>query len=464
MKEKETKLNKIDYAILQTINYHPNWKPEDILHGLIFSDEPIIHITSNGDARDKIATLTKGDIIAEIAKQSLRVAAIGIQAGRLSGKKDCIKFFNTITEEKISGEKITEFLCDNPEVLEDLLLSFAKIRYRDKEEVNLQKLDGYVNSKIREYLYYLNDNHGILSKGKIRRLTVFEQKLNKSRTDIIKGVQLKKSNVNYSVGKDMFASTNVGKERDIQQDSVLLLRHPNNRDFKMLVVADGVGGHLNGGEASRYASQRIMSWFESLSVNYYYDIDTLSMILSREIKKISEELSRFNDGRATTFVGAIVGDIQTLIASVGDSRAYIVKNNKLKQISRDDSLVQKYLDRGFIESKDDARFHKAANQITQGLGIEDDYRTVKPHLYFLDNNDYDTLLLMSDGVSDCLSDTQIMKVSTKTSREKIAQALVRKALRTESHRQYTYKRYEFNDVISAGHDNTTAAVLSKVLK
>ena len=136
----------------------------------------------------------------------------------------------------------------------------------------------------------------------------------------------------------------------------------------------------------------------------------------------------------------------------------------LKQISRDDSLVQRYLDKGYIESKDDARFHISANQITQGLGLEDDFRTVKPHLYFLNNDDYDTVLLMSDGVSDCLSDTQIMKVSTKTPREKIARALVSKVLKTESHRQYTYKKNEFNDVIPAGHDNTTAAVLSKVLK
>lgn len=463
MKE-ETKLNKIDYAILKTIEQHPNWNSEDILHGLVFSNEPIMHITSNGDAREKIATLTKGDIIGEIAKQALRVAAIGIQAGKLSGKQDCIKFLNIINQEKISGNKITEFLCDNPELLEELITSFSKIRYRDRQEVDLQKLDKYINSKIREYIYYLNDNQGILAKGKVRSLTVFERKLNKSRTDIIKGVQLKKKSLNYSLGKDMFASINIGNGRNYQQDSVLLLRHPKNRDFKMLMVADGVGGHLNGGEASRYATQKIMEWFESLSVNYYEDIDTLAQLLSRKLKQISEELSTFNDGRATTFVGAILGNSQTVIASVGDSRAYIVKNNMLKQISRDDSLVQRYLDKGYIESKDDARFHISANQITQGLGVEDDFRTVKPHLYFLNNDDYDTVLLMSDGVSDCLSDTQIMKVSIKTPREKIARALVSKVLKTESHRQYTYKKNEFNDVIPAGHDNTTAAVLSKVLK
>ena len=90
MKDKETKLNKLDYAILKTIEQHPNWNSVDILHGLVFSNEPIMHITSNGDARDKISTLTKGDIIGEIAKQALRVATIGIQAGTLSGKKDCV--------------------------------------------------------------------------------------------------------------------------------------------------------------------------------------------------------------------------------------------------------------------------------------------------------------------------------------------------------------------------------------
>lgn len=464
MKEKETKLEKIDYAVLKTIEAHPHWKPEDILHGLIFTDDSISHITSKEEARDKIATLTRGDIIGEIAKQALRVAVADIKVGRLTGKQDCVKFLDIINEERISGDKIIDFLCDNPYLLEELLISFAKIRYRDKEEVNLKKLDGYVTNKIREYLYHLEDNHGILSKGKIRRLTVFEQTLNKSRDDIIKGVQLKKENINYYLGKDMFASINIGNGRQSQQDSVLLLRHPNNRDFKMLVVADGVGGYSNGGEASRYTAERIMKWFESLSVNYYYDLNSLAMMLTRELKKISEELSMFNDGRATTFVGAIVGDEQTLIASIGDSRAYLIQNNKLEQITRDDSLVQKYLEKGVIETKDDARFHISANRITQGLGIEDDYRTVRPNLYFRNNDEYDTLILVSDGVSDCLSDDQIMSVSTKTPRDKIAKALVRKALKTEAHRKYKYRKHDFNDVIPAGHDNTSAAILSKVLK
>lgn len=464
MKEIKGNLEKLDYAIKKTLERHPSWNPEDILLSLIYEEDPTKFITSKANARDVISTITREDIIREIAKHALKVAMADNKYGHLSGKKDCSRFLDYLISNKIPGDKIIEYLQLNPNVLEEISSSFAKIRYKNRKNIDIKGLDSSTSWYIREYLYQLDDTIGILSKIKVTGLKVYEETVNKCRDDICRGVQLKKNSVDYSLGRTMFASSNIGNTRDNQEDSVLLLRHPKNKHFKMLVVADGVGGYEGGGEASRYATQSILYWFESLSEKYYDDIDALSKILERELKKINEQIFAFGDGRETTFVGAIVGKDKTLIASVGDSRAYITKDNELTQISRDDSVVQKYYESGQILTKDDMRFHFAANRVTQCLGISPTYVEVKPNMYFLDNDDYDNLILVSDGVSDCLSDSQIMAITVETPRELIAKALVEGALKNTSKRTNNYRKNEFKSTINAGKDNTTAAVYIKTKK
>ena len=107
------------------------------------------------------------------------------------------------------------------------------------------------------------------------------------------------------------------------------------------------------------------------------------------------------------------------------------------------------------------RFHYESNKVTQCLGMDETYKKMVPNIYFIDNSDYDTLILVSDGVTDCLSDDQIMIITTKTSREEIAKALVKSALENDSYRNTKNQEKEFVRTIYAGKDNTTAAVYAK---
>jgi len=462
MKKEQSTLEKIDYVIMKLIEEHKNWNAQDLISSLVFDPNAKTYITTDDElVQAMIPTITRDEIIKEIAAQSLRVSQIDIRAGFLPEKYNCIRFYEYLLGEKVKGEQITNFLKSNDWILEMLISAFSKTRYSYRETIDIKKLDEFSNLKIRGYLNSLSDKRKALEAGKIKRLKIVNKTLNKCRDDILSGVQLKKDATNYSLGTDMFASSSIGNFKNTQEDSVLLLRHPKNPNFKLLVVADGVGGMPHGGEASRYVAQMMVRWFEKISPDYYGDTEKLIRAFNQKLFDINKGLCSFKDGRATTFVGSIVGNNKTIIASLGDSRAYIAKNGELKQISRDDSLVQEYFEEGTIRTKDDTRFHKNANRITRCLGVEDYIQPFRPNIYVLDNSQYDKLLLVSDGISDCLSDNQIMAITTKTPREEIAKKLVETASETESKRKEAYNQYNFNEIIEAGMDNMTAAVYSK---
>ena len=85
---------------------------------------------------------------------------------------------------------------------------------------------------------------------------------------------------------------------------------------------------------------------------------------------------------------------------------------------------------------------------------------VTPNVYGVPNDGYDAILLFSDGVTDCLSDSQIFAITKKTSPKKIAQKIVQKALKTTSRRKARKDDLiKYYESIKAGKDNTTAAVM-----
>ena len=451
------KLKKIDYALLETLMKHPNFNPIDLMLSITFMENFPRYITSQNNARDIIASLTRDDIIREVAKQALKVAVVDKSIGNLPGKQRCSQFLDYISSFENEKLNIIEILKNNPRQFEELVKSFASIRYCNRNPKLIEFLDNYSEHYINDYLISLEEDSALKKMG-IFNIRLFSESINKCREDILRGVQLQKGEVEYSVGRALFAKSIIGKRRKTQEDSVLLLEHPQNKKFKMLLVADGVGGALNGGKASSYATRELALWFEELSQNYYRNPNELLKRLKEKIKNINIEINKENDGRGSTLVCAIVGNEKTLVASAGDSRAYITKDNHIYQVTADDSYVQKLYENGYIESKDDMRFHKKSNYITNSLGADPEKFYINS--YFIDNSSYDHLLLLSDGVTDCLSDNQIMAITKKTPRDKIAAALVDKANITNSHRQKTEDDAYYEN-IWGGKDNTTAAVFTR---
>lgn len=268
----------------------------------------------------------------------------------------------------------------------------------------------------------------------------------------------KKVEGDINLGADLSASTRIGNIRENQEDAVLIMKHKKNSKYKMMVIADGVGGNESGEKASYICVNEIREWFNTLEEEDFKNEKYLITQLVRKLDFVNARVNELGNGAATTFVCAIVTENHTFIINIGDSRAYILDGKRFGQISIEDSLAQEYLNKGAIKTRDDMRFSKISNYVTNNLG--GGRINVTPNIQQIDNDAYDAILLFSDGVTDCLSDDQIYAVTKWTSPRKLAQKLVKKALKTTSRRaKKKSDKVSFYDEIPAGKDNTTAAVL-----
>ena len=263
----------------------------------------------------------------------------------------------------------------------------------------------------------------------------------------------------------MQATTNIGKIRENQEDAILLIKDKKNPKFKMMVVADGLGGCKYGEIASHIVIEELKNWFESLSEEqkeyYYTGVGKLEESLCDEIElkiqpKVQYDTLYFG---ASTLVCAIVGKKDTLVANVGDSRAYIVKKGKLIQVSREDTLTQEKFEKANITDKEIARYDMDSHKVSQCIGMNRNGLN-HPGIKIIDNNDYDMLLLFSDGVTDCLSDEDIAVACRTTDKKELANKIVEKAIRHDSmlecevHEKYA----DLQPYIPGGKDNATAAI------
>lgn len=259
-----------------------------------------------------------------------------------------------------------------------------------------------------------------------------------------------------------YATTAIGKRREKQEDAVLLIKDEENPNFKMMVVADGMGGEKNGEYASNVLVEGLRKWFEGLSdeekKSYYSGVANLQQSLNDKINEISVKIAEKLYGLGgTTLVCAIIGEHDTLITNVGDSRAYTITNGKLEQVTIDDAIVQEEFEKGKIPYKDAMRFHREAAGITECVGMG---KIKDIHGITLNNDSYDMLLLFSDGVTDCLSEDDIAVICKKTNRKKVAKKLVQKAIENDSivPDELIEEYVDYDLYIPGGKDNTTTAL------
>ncbi|MBQ9280187.1 MAG: protein phosphatase 2C domain-containing protein [Clostridia bacterium] len=290
-------------------------------------------------------------------------------------------------------------------------------------------------------------------------------------------------NAKYEQGKiyggvvgDVSLATSIGNVRGNQEDAVLLVEHPNNKDFKMMVVADGMGG-MDGGE---YASNAVVNglyhWFTNIDAREYERTDDrLASQCSTELQNISNEIYKTSSARnmksGSTVALAIVGKDRTIIENVGDSRAYLVNQNGMALATVDDSPIREE----YRNNRDAMRFDNRSNKITQYMG---DGRGINVHKNIVPNASYDTLLLFSDGVTDLVSESRIMAL-TRNSKGKLkdianeisqrvnrASEFVREAISNPARAPEELRRrpdfgQKFKEGMNAGKDNTSAIVYHK---
>lgn len=219
--------------------------------------------------------------------------------------------------------------------------------------------------------------------------------------------------------------TDRGRCRDNNEDSLFVL--PNHR---MYMVADGVGGNRSGEVASRAAVSYVASYVDSHSLDevgseeqlQLYFLDCLNGA-NGEVCRLAEE-NRNNAGMATTLVLAYINGEKGYVVNIGDSRAYLVRDGEIMQITRDHTYVNELLMQGSI-TPEEARRHPERNMITRAIGGE---KTIRPDFFRFDLEPDDVLLLCTDGLFGELEDEVICRmVGEEPSMHRLASNLVEQA-------------------------------------
>lgn len=201
--------------------------------------------------------------------------------------------------------------------------------------------------------------------------------------------------------------SSTGKVRGKNEDAVG--KFENKQGLILALITDGIGGNNAGEVASQMVVDHIGSSFKKT------EIDSLAEIKDWFIKKLAQEnaaiISESNSdrrlkGMGTTMVAALINNNESLIANIGDSRGYVLSDNKLTQITEDHSYVNELVKHGDI-TPDQAKNNPYKNIITKSLGINDD-ATADFKFYKIKENDQ--ILLCTDGLTNMVDDPEIEKI------------------------------------------------------
>lgn len=198
--------------------------------------------------------------------------------------------------------------------------------------------------------------------------------------------------------------TDVGNFRKVNEDYVDYYTDETKRIY---VIADGMGGHNAGEIASKLAVENTISYINSLA-----ELDDLEDSIRKAVVDSNQkifELSNSRDdlnGMGTTLTACLIKGSDMVVAHVGDSRCYVIKDQKISQVTKDHSLVQQLLDEGSI-TESEADNHPNKNIITRALGTSG---TVEVDVTKMDIKGIEKVILCTDGLSNLISEQELYDI------------------------------------------------------
>jgi len=246
------------------------------------------------------------------------------------------------------------------------------------------------------------------------------------------------------------ARTHVGMVREKNEDSYYI----DEKERKLFVVADGMGGHQAGEIASNMTVETIAVLFRE-KLNGQGSLDNAKETIDGIIDKANEVVYRksFEDdkfsGMGTTLVMAVYQDDKIYIGHVGDSRAYLLKDNDMKQITKDHTLVQALVDNGTITSEE-AKMHPKRNVLTRALGTN---RAIDIDVYTVDEFENESILILcTDGLTGAVSDEEINRIFKSSGVDNGCDSLIELANERGGYDNITIVAIEFTNESSGGND------------
>ncbi|HEY5585869.1 MAG TPA: Stp1/IreP family PP2C-type Ser/Thr phosphatase [Ruminiclostridium sp.] len=205
--------------------------------------------------------------------------------------------------------------------------------------------------------------------------------------------------------------TDVGLKRQLNEDNCnVLAGYPNVPTC--FVIADGMGGHKCGEVASKQAVDSVCNHLLKAS----WETEDILGLLKDIISSVNDEVYQFSlhdestQGMGTTLIIAVLKNRKLFIGHVGDSRVYLVRENSIQKVTSDHSFIEELVKNGTI-TKDEAVNHPKKNMITRAVGYELDLEVDTYELDILEN---DVILLCTDGLTNMLTEEEILDIITNT--------------------------------------------------
>lgn len=202
--------------------------------------------------------------------------------------------------------------------------------------------------------------------------------------------------------------SDVGIVRTLNEDYV---GYWEEKKYRLYIVADGMGGHNAGEVASKLAVDSVEEYIKK-------NISSLGVdILEKAIKYANYKIFSYSNinegcqGMGTTITACMqIGD-DIIIANVGDSCCFGIRGHEITKITKDHSLVQELIDSGTI-TEEQGKNHPKKNVITRALGTTS---TVEVDIFLEKRNKYNQYLLCSDGLSNEVSNCDIINIIESSS-------------------------------------------------
>lgn len=212
--------------------------------------------------------------------------------------------------------------------------------------------------------------------------------------------------------------SDVGLVRNNNEDSGFIGKH-------FLLVADGMGGHA-AGELASSTTVAIVAQVDN-NKNKLEDLESklieIPKVITKELKNaINKDSSRA--GMGTTLTAAVIQENQLKISHVGDSRAYLVRNKQISRITKDQTYIQSLIDNNEI-TESEAKNHPQRSLLLQAIDGITESIPVITSIEILEN---DKIVLCSDGLTNVVTDEEILEIVNQFDYVGAVSALIEKAL------------------------------------
>jgi PPM family protein phosphatase len=217
--------------------------------------------------------------------------------------------------------------------------------------------------------------------------------------------------MDLSQALEIVSSTDPGMVRSHNEDSVA-----SDAAHGLVVLADGMGGYNAGEVASGMATtvivtemQQVLAGLKSHQLDGTTTPEAASELVREQVLKANNSIYQAAQsqpqyaGMGTTLIVCLFFDNRVLVAHLGDSRVYMMREGKFSQVTRDHSLLQEQIDSGLI-TEEQAKNAQHKNLVTRALGIDP---TVDPEIHEYPTKAGDIYLLCSDGLCDMVEDEDI---------------------------------------------------------